>query len=333
MTEQFGLLCIGNAIVDILSPVSDELIAAQEAHGMKRNAMNLIDPKRAQEIYELMSSATETSGGSACNTAACYGSFGGKGAFIGLTANDQFGQIFSHDIHAQKIHYSTPPLENGVGTARSYILVTPDGHRTMNTYLGACVHLNPTHIDEGLVKSSAITYLEGFLFDEPQAKQAFITAADLTHKYQRKIALTLSDTFCVERHRSDFLSFIRERVDILFANELELISLYQTNDLDEAIQKAKKDCKFVVVTMGPQGSQIITEHETVRVHAEPTQVVDTTGAGDSYAAGVLFGLSQNLPLKECARLGSIAAAEVISHFGPRPLTSLASLIPADLKAA
>jgi sugar/nucleoside kinase (ribokinase family) len=332
MSEQFGLLCIGNAIVDILSPVSDELIQSQEPFGMRRNAMNLINPQRAQDIYALMGQTTEMSGGSACNTAACFGSLGGKGAFIGMTGDDQFGKIFRHDVTSQGVHYTTPPV-TGKPTSQCLILVTPDGHRTMNIFFDGTAYLRPEAIDETVVARSDIVYLEGFLFDKEEAREALYKAADFAKKYGKKTALTLSDSFCVDRFRAEFLKMTRDRADILFANEQELISLYETDNLETAIKKARNDCPFVAVTMGPHGSKIFTEHESVEVAAEPTKVVDTTGAGDSYAGGVLYGLTQNMPLSQCARLGSIAAAEVISHFGPRPLVPLSSLIPADMMAA
>ncbi|HRK98037.1 MAG: adenosine kinase [Alphaproteobacteria bacterium] len=327
MTTQYGLIAIGNAIVDILAQTTEEFITSQAAFGMNRGAMSLIDEKRAAELYNLMGPTTEMSGGSAGNTMAAYASFGGKGAYIGKVANDQFGKVFAHDTRAIGVHFDTPPLMDGPATAQCLILVTPDAQRTMNTFLGASTRLKSEDINEDLIANSQITYLEGYLFDDDQAKAAFIKAAELVKKHGRKLSLTLSDPFCVVRHRDDFLKLVENYVDILFANEEEIKELTQISDADEAHRSIAQHCDISIVTKGKDGSSVIRGTETAHIQAiTPEQLVDTTGAGDAYAAGFLFGLTENKPLTECGRLGSLAASEAISHMGPRPITPLKSMI-------
>ncbi|MFA5591811.1 MAG: adenosine kinase [Micavibrio sp.] len=323
-----GLLTIGNAIVDILATSTEEFIASQVENGMARGAMNLIDADRALALYDAMGPATQASGGSAGNTIAAYASFGGKGAYIGKVAKDELGAFFSHDLTALGVTYNTSPVEKGSHTARCMVLITPDGERTMNTFLGACVELTPDDIDEDLVKSAEVTYLEGYLFDPPQAMEAFYKAAKIAHDAGRKVSLTLSDSFCVGRHRAAFQELVENHIDILFANEEEIKSLYETESFEEAFAIVRNKCEIAALTRSEKGSVIIRGDEVTEIKAEPVaRVVDTTGAGDAYAAGFLFGYTSSLSMAECGRLGSIAAAEVISHVGPRPQVALSSLLP------
>ncbi len=288
--------------------------------------MALVDEERAHAIYKLMGPAVEASGGSAANTVAGVASFGGRAAFIGKIKNDEFGKIFGHDLKSIDVHFDTPAAEEGAATARCLILVTSDAQRTMNTHLGACADLGPDDIDPELVAASSITYLEGYLFDRPEAKEAFRKAARLAREAGRKVALTLSDSFCVERYHAEFLDLIEEHIDILFANEAEIEALYPGVSLDEAAATLAGKVEIAAITRSEKGSLLIRGEERVAVPAEPIDdLVDTTGAGDLYAAGVLYGLSKGKDLAECGRLGSIAAAEVISHYGARPETSLSKL--------
>lgn len=327
MTTQFGVTAIGNAIVDILAPTTPEFILEQTKLGMQPNTMNLITAERSAELYSLMGPATEVSGGSAGNTMACFASFGGKGAYIGKVANDKFGDVFAHDTRAIGVHFESRPLAGGKPTAQCLILVTPDAQRTMNTYLGACTQLTEDDVTEDLIANAKVTYLEGYLFDEPKAKAAFFKASELVKKHNRKLALTLSDPFCVVRYRDEFKSLVENHVDILFANEEELKELTQISDIEQSIKSIRGACDIIAVTLGDKGSAIITPDKTFRIEPiAPKQLVDTTGAGDAYAAGFLFGLTEGYDLPKCGRLGSLAASEVISHMGPRPLLSLKSLL-------
>ena len=323
-----GLVTIGNAIVDILAPCTEDFISAQVAHGMQRGAMNLINAERAIALYDTMGESTQASGGSAGNTIAAYASFGGNGAYIGKVGNDYLGQVFAHDMKAIGVQYKTVPAMSGTQTARSMILITPDGERTMNTFLGACVELSPDDIDEETIKSAAVTYMEGYLFDPPLAMEAFYKAAKIAHAAGRKVSLTLSDSFCVNRHRAAFQDLVENHIDILFANEEEIKSLYETGTFEEALNIAKDKCGICVLTRSEKGSVIVKGDTVTEVKAEPVEkVIDTTGAGDAYAAGFLYGYTEGLGMSECGRLGSIAAAEVISHIGPRPHVKLSELIP------
>lgn len=317
----YDVLTIGNAIVDIIARTEDDFI---RVNGIIKGAMNLIDAERAELLYSRMGPAIETSGGSAGNTAAGVANFGGRAAYFGKVSDDHLGGVFSHDMHAQGVAFDTKPLYGEPPTARSMIFVTPDGERSMNTYLGACVELKPGDIEEDKVAGSKITYFEGYLWDPPLAKDAIRLAAKIAHKHGRKMAMTLSDPFCVDRYRGEFLELMRSgTVDICFANEHELKSLYQTADFDTALSALRNDCEMAAVTRSEMGSVIIKGAETVMVEPVAVErVVDTTGAGDLYASGVLFGLTAGYPLAKCGRLGSLAASIVISQIGPRPLVNL-----------
>ena len=314
---------IGNAIVDVLAQAEDRFLSQS---GLAKGTMTLIDAARAAELYETMGPGIEVSGGSTANTLAALASFGGKGAFIGKVRNDQLGGIFRHDIEAVGVTFPTPPATEGPPTARCLIFVTPDAQRTMQTFLGACTRLGPGDIDERVVAGAKITYLEGYLWDPPQAKEAFLKAATLAHLAGRKVALSLSDPFCVERHREEFRDLVQHHVDILFANELEVMSLYETKSFDEVFQHVRASCDIAALTRSEKGSVVVSGEEVHIVDAMPfAAVVDTTGAGDAYAGGFLFGLTSGYDLARSAQLGSLAAAEVISHFGARPETPLAQL--------
>ncbi len=323
----YDLLTIGNALVDILAHTDEAFIAEQDRkHGMKKGSMNLIDEARALELYAVMPAAIEVSGGSAGNTMAGFASFGGRGAYIGKVADDQLGEIFRHDMKAQGVTHSTAPLTAGAPTGRSMILITPDGQRTMNTFLGAAVSLSTDDIDMRIVANATITYLEGYLFDPPKAKDAFRLAAKIAHDAGRKVSLSLSDSFCVDRHRKDFLKLVENDVDILFANEAEIMALYKTGSFDEAAAMVAQHCDIAALTCSERGSVIVSGRERIKIGAEKAQLLDTTGAGDQYAAGFLYGYTQGMDLKECGRLGALAAAEVISHIGPRPAMCYADLL-------
>lgn len=321
--DQLDIVGIGSAIVDVLSRTGDDFL---QVENLNKGSMTLIEAEQAEKLYDKMPPGTEMSGGSAANTIAAFSALGGKAGFIGKVANDQLGKVFRHDIRALGVAFDTAALEDGPPTARCLILITPDGQRTMCTHLGAAVWIAPSDLDENMLKGAAITYLEGYLFDRPRAKQTFIKAQEIAHGAGRKVSLTLSDSFCVERHRAAFLDLIKQ-VDILFANEAEILSLYQTKNFDEAVYRAKEDCELAVLTRSAKGSLVVSGDETVEIKAEPVaKVVDTTGAGDMYAAGFLYGLTQKLPLAECGRIASIAAAEIITHVGARPQTDLSRLI-------
>lgn len=326
----YGLVAIGNALVDVLATSSEEFIAGQfEKYGMAKGSMNLINAERALQLYNDMGPATEMSGGSAGNTMACFASFGGKGAYIGKVGNDQLGEIFRHDMKAMgAAHTTAAALESGTHTGRCMILITPDGQRTMNTFLGAAVELSPADIDEAMIAAAAVTYMEGYLFDPPLAMEAFYKAAKIAHKAGRKVSLTLSDSFCVGRHRKAFQELVEGHIDILFANEDEIKSLYETNTFEEAVSIVKSKCDIAAITRSEKGSIILHGDSITEIKAEPvSKVVDTTGAGDAYAAGFLFGYTEGMSMAQCGQLGSIAAAEIISHVGPRPQALLADMIP------
>ncbi len=322
---EFDVLTIGNAIVDIIARADDEFLAKEN---IEKAAMNLIDADRAEHLYAKMGTAVETSGGSAGNTAAGIAGFGGRAAYCGKVSNDHLGSIFTNDIREVGVAYDTPHLDGPPPTARSMIFVTPDGERTMNTYLGACVELGPDDIDADLVAKSAITYFEGYLWDPPRAKDAIRLAAKIAHDNDRQVSFTLSDSFCVDRYRSEFLDLMRSRtVDFIFANEAELLSLYETDDFDAALTKVRDDTSMAVVTRSEKGSVVVKGGETHTVEAHPIEKLeDATGAGDLYAAGFLFGLTNGRSLDDCARIGGLAAAEVIQHVGPRPQVSLKELL-------
>lgn len=317
------VLTIGNAIVDVLAGVKDHFLAENK---LTKAAMRLIEETEAHRLYDLIGPSVIISGGSAANTAAGIASFGGRASFIGKVRDDQLGEFFTHDIRAAGVSFDVSPSNSGPATARSFILVTPDGERTMNTYLGACVTLSEEDVAKSAVEQAQITYLEGYLWDPPAAKQAFVKAARLARGAGRKVALTLSDSFCVDRHRKSFQELIARDIDILFANEKELKSLYLAPTFDDAMQRARREVELAVLTRSEAGSVIVTNDEFHVVEAEKVaQVVDATGAGDLYASGFLFGMTHGRSLSECGRLGSLAAAEVISHLGARPQTSLRDL--------
>ncbi len=320
---KYALTGIGNAMVDALSKVDDKFITQ---NNMQKGIMQLIDEPRAVEIYAKMNAEAETGGGSAANTMAGFASFGGLGAFIGKVADDAVGRTFAKDLYDTGVYYNTQPLLMGAATGRCLVLVTPDAHRTMNTYLGAGVELSPNDIDEDLIASSAVTYLEGYLFDPPQAKKAFIKAGEIAHDAGHRVSLSLSDPFCVERHRKDFQSLVENHVDILFANEEEIKSLYEVDSFEDAAQIVAGKCEVAALTRSEKGSIIVSEGEQFIIDAAPTELVDTTGAGDQYAAGFLYGFTQGLSLNRCGELGALAAAEVISHMGPRPLINYTDLL-------
>ena len=325
MTEQkFDVLTIGNAIVDVLAHTEEDFLVGE---GLVKGSMRLIDGAEADRLYGHMGPAQLISGGCAGNTAAGVASFGGRAAFIGKVADDELGRFFRHDMQALGIHFPTAGLEGGAPTARSMILITPDSERTMNTYLGACQELTPEDIDGGTVAGAAITYLEGYLWDPPKAKEAFRQAMRVAHSAGRKVAITLSDSFCVDRFRDEFIELMRTgALDIVFANQHEVLSLYQTSDFETAVSCLERDVPLAVVTTGAEGSIAIEAGRRTRIPAAQVErIVDLTGAGDLYAAGFLYGLARGLPLDVCGRLGSLAAAEVISHVGARPQTSLQQL--------
>jgi sugar/nucleoside kinase (ribokinase family) len=323
-SSRFDVLGIGNAIVDVLARTDDDFLARQK---MRKGTMQLIDEAQAARIYDAMGPAVEVSGGSAANTIVGAASLGARGAFIGKIKDDELGRVFAHDIRAAGVAFATPPASAGPSTARCYILVTPDGERTMNTYLGAAQDLHPNDIDADAIAAAQIIYLEGYLWDPPRAKEAFLKAAKIAHEAERDVALTLSDAFCVDRYRAEFLDLIRKRtVDLVFANESELRSLYQTADFDTAVNALRNDAKLAVVTRSDQGCLVVTREETDAIPATPVErVVDATGAGDLFAAGFLVGLSRGADYRAAARLGGLVAAEVIQHFGARPETPLKAL--------
>ncbi len=321
---RFDVLGLGNAIVDVISPADDDFLLA---HGLRKGAMTLIDEARADALYAAMGPATFVSGGSAANTVIGAASLGCSAAFIGKVRSDEAGSAFLHDIHAAKVSYSTAPSPDGPATARCLVLVTPDAQRTMSTFLGASQNLSEADVDEEMVQQSAIVYLEGYLWDPPAAKAAFSKAAKIAQGAGRQVALTLSDSFCVDRYRDEFLALMRSgAVQILFSNESELHSLYQTADFDTAVSQLRAENVLGVVTRSERGSLVVTDSKTFVVPAFPVgRVIDTTGAGDLFAAGFIAGLTRDKPFEECARLGAIAAAEVIQHIGARPLADLREL--------
>ncbi len=320
----YDVIGIGNAIVDVLARTEDDFLVRQR---MPKGSMALIDEARAEAIYAAMGPAVEISGGSAANTVVGVASFGGRAGFLGKVKNDALGRVFAHDIRAAGVAFTTPPASSGPSTARSYILVTPDGERTMNTYLGAAQHLSSGDISEDEIAAASITYLEGYLWDPKDAKDAFLKAARIAHASKHSVALTLSDAFCVDRWRGEFLGLLRDgTVDLVFANERELHSLYQTADFETGVACLRKDVPLAVVTRSEKGAVVVSRDSTDVIPAFPVErVVDATGAGDLFAAGFLVGFARKLPHATSARLGALAAAEVISHLGARPERKLSDL--------
>lgn len=322
---KYDVIGLGNAIVDVLSPCEDTFL---QENGLAKGGMALIDARQATELYGRMGSGREVSGGSVANSCAGLASLGGKAAYIGRVAPDQLGEVFAHDIRSAGVDFVSEPGEaSGPPTARCLVLVTPDAQRTMNTYLGASVELRPSDVDEATIADSQVVYLEGYLWDPPQAKDAMRKAAEAARVAGRKVALSLSDAFCVDRHRASFNELIDEYVDLLFCNEAELLSLTQVEHFEQAADAIAGRAEVVAITRGALGSLVLSVGKRYVVPAAPVQkVVDTTGAGDLYAAGFLFGYTRGRAPDECARIGSIAAAEVISHFGARPEVQLSTLI-------
>ena len=319
---------IGNAMVDVLAHADETFLAA---HNLTKGAMTLVDADQSANIYQAMGQTVEMSGGSVGNTMAGLASLGGGGSYIGKVRNDQLGATFSRDLQSLGIDFSTPPALDGSPTARCLVIVTPDGQRSMATYLGACTELGPEDIDVDTIRSHSITYLEGYLWDAPQAMEAMVLAAQLARDAGRRVALTLSDSFCVDRHRDSFKELIREHVDILFANEDEVLSLYQVGDVHDAVEMVRLDCALTAVTRSEKGSIIAAGDETHSIDIAPVErVVDSTGAGDLYAAGFLYGITHGYDLPACGRIGAIAAAEIISHVGARPETHLGELVSRSL---
>jgi sugar/nucleoside kinase (ribokinase family) len=323
-TARYDVLGIGNAIVDVIARTEEDFLLKQ---GMHKGTMALIDETRAQAIYDAMGPAVEISGGSAANTIVGVASLGGRGAFVGKVRDDGLGHAYSHDIRAAGVTFATAAATAGASTGRCYVLVTPDGERTMNTYLGAAQDLHPDDIDAEMIGASLVTYLEGYLWDPKNAKDAFLKAAKIAHDAERSVALSLSDAFCVDRWRDEFLQLMRSHtVDLIFANEAELQSLYQTSDFDAAMAALRADIDTAVVTRSEKGCLVLSPDGIEAVPAFPVgRVVDTTGAGDLFAAGFLAGLARGADDRTCGRLGALAAAEVIQHLGARPETSLKSL--------
>ncbi|MDY0881889.1 adenosine kinase [Dongia soli] len=329
MSDKFvDVVGIGNAIVDVLAHTEEDVMTRL---GLTKGAMMLVDAERSAALYDAMGAGVEVSGGSAANTIAGIASLGGKGAYIGKVGNDQLGGIFRHDIHANGVYFETPSAKSLTPTARCMIMVTPDAERTMSTYLGACVELTPDDIDADLITRSKVTYLEGYLWDPPAAKEAFLKAARIAHDAGREVSLSLSDSFCVTRHLAEFQKLVREHVDVLFANESEIKALWQTDNYDEAVALTREACDIAALTRSAKGSLIVAGDNVIEVAAFPVdRVVDVTGAGDLYAAGFLYGYTQGRDFADCGRIAALAAAEVISHFGARPETPLSELLLSKL---
>jgi sugar/nucleoside kinase (ribokinase family) len=322
---EYDVVGIGNALVDVIAHADDGFIAR---HDLVKGSMTLVDTDRALHLYRALGSAVEMSGGSAANTMCGVASFGGTAAYIGKVSDDELGFVFGHDCRAVGVQFRPGAPAQGVPTGRCIIVVTPDAQRTMNTYLGVSSLLSPSDVDTDTVACGDVLYMEGYLYDRPEAKEAFRLAARVAHENDRLVSLTLSDSFCVDRHRDDFRGLVSDEVDLLFGNEHELMSLYEVETMDEALRAVRKDCSLAVITVGAEGCMVVTHDDVLHAPAEPVeQVLDTTGAGDLFAAGFLYGYTRRRSLSDCARLGAIAAAEVISHVGPRPLVELRTLLP------
>jgi len=322
---RYDVVGIGNALVDVIAHADDAFIAE---HDLVKGSMTLVDTDRALEIYQALGGAIEMSGGSAANTMCGVASFGGTAAYIGKVSDDELGRVFGHDCRAVGVQFRPGAPADGTPTGRCIIVVTPDAQRTMNTYLGVSSLLCPTDIDADTVAAGEVLYMEGYLYDRPEAKDAFRYAAQVAHANDRLVSLTLSDSFCVDRHRADFRALVADEVDLLFGNESELTSLYEVDTMDEAVRAVRHDRALAVVTVGAQGCLVVTPDDVLRAPAQPVDhVLDTTGAGDLFAAGFLYGYTRRRSMADCAQFGAIAAAEVISHVGPRPLVELRTLLP------
>jgi len=324
VTKRFQVVGIGNAMVDVLAHCDDAFLVN---NNVERGIMQLIDMDRAVELYSHIGPAKEISGGSAANTIAGIAHLGGNTAYVGKVKDDQLGAIFSHDLRAQGAVYETklaPKSENSE-TGRCIVLVTPDGERSMNTYLGWSEFLGPDDIDVAMMADADWIFLEGYRFDGPDSHAAFAKAIDAAKSAGGKVSITLSDPFCINRHRAAFAAMLRDDVDLLFANRAELLSMYETDDLDSALTAAAADVETVVCTDSAKGAHIVTGGDRWHVPAVPTKVVDATGAGDLFAAGFLWGLANGRGLETCGRMACVAAAEVISHIGARPEADLTQL--------
>lgn len=321
---RFDVVGVGNALVDIIAHTGDDILHRE---GLVKGSMALVDTDRALHLHRLVAPAIEMSGGSAANTMCGIASLGGRAAYVGKVGADDLGDVFGHDLTAVGVSFHPGERFGDHPTGRCIVMVTPDAQRTMNTYLGVSSLLGPEDLDETVIAAGAVVYLEGYLFDREDAKAAFRRAARLAHDAGRLVALTLSDPFCVERHREDFLELVADEIDVLFGNEEELLSLYRTDTLEAAVARVREDCPLAAITLGARGSLVITPDDLVEIAPHPVDaVLDTTGAGDLYAAGFLFGLTRGESRERCGWYGSLAASEVISHLGPRPLVELSTLV-------
>lgn len=321
--RKYDVTAIGNAIVDVLSQSTDSFLEEQKLH---KGGMSLIDALEAERLYDLMGPGVSRSGGSAANTAAGLAALGAKVGFIGKVSDDQLGEVFRHDIRAVGVDFDTRPLTEGLSTARCLILVTPDAQRTMQTFLGACTAFSVADVDEDMIKNSKVLYMEGYLWDAPHAIEGLRKAIEVAKAAGTKVSFTTSDAFCVDRFRDQFIELIQDHIDILFANEAEILSLFQTDDFDAAVEKVRPMCEVAAVTRSEKGAVIVSGDQTHRVEAQKVDVVDTTGAGDAFAAGFLYGYTQGKPLDVCGKLGVALASEAISHYGARAETDLKQLV-------
>lgn len=325
---EYDLVGIGNALVDVLAPVDDAFLAE---HALDKGAMTLVDADRASAIYGKMPPAQECSGGSCGNTMAGFASLGGKGTFVGKVRDDQLGNVFRHDMQSIGVDFTTPAATDGPPTGSCLVLITPDAQRTMCTNLGAATNLGPGDIDKAIIQAAKVVYMEGYLFDPPDAQDAFVAAADYAHDAGRKVSITLSDPFCVDRHRHAFQMLVQDHTDILFGNEEEIKALYQVDDFDTALLHVRGHCEIACLTRSSKGSVVLSGDEVHIIDPMPLEkVVDTTGAGDQYAAGFLYGYTQGKDLQTCGRIATLSATEVISHVGARPETNLKALMERTL---
>ncbi|MCA8914988.1 MAG: adenosine kinase [Planctomycetes bacterium] len=324
MTNSLDVVAIGNALVDVLAHSDDEFLASRS---IEKGSMSLINAEQADALYAQMGPGVECSGGSAANTVAGIASLGGRAGFIGKVAGDQLGKIFRHDITSLGVEFSSEPTHDTNPTGRCLVFVTPDAQRTMQTFLGSAGEVSPSDVDAALIQRAQVTYFEGYLWDAPPAKQAYLKAAEIAHAANKKVSLTLSDKFCVDRHRAEFLDLVHGHIDILFANENEIVALYESGNFDAAVTAVRGKCDVAVLTRSEKGALIVTPDETIEVKAHPVdKVEDTTGAGDLFAAGFLYGYTHGKPLADCGRIAAICAAEIISHVGARPEANLAELV-------